>query len=77
METTLTRIAEIARERPKEKFTSLAHLLSKEMLKACHKELKSGKVPGIDYQTKKEYEANLDANIEALVEKLKRKSYRP
>jgi retron-type reverse transcriptase len=77
METKLARIAEIARERPKEKFTSLAHLLSEEMLKACHKVLKSGKAPGIDHQTKKEYEANLEANIEALVVKLKRKSYRP
>lgn len=77
METKLARIAEIARERPKEKFTSLAHLLNADMLKACHKELKSGKAPGVDQQTKKDYGENLDTNIEVLVEKLKQKSYRP
>ena len=77
METKLTRIAEIARERPKEKFTSLAHLLNAEMLAECHKELKSGKAPGVDQQTKTLFGENLHTNIETLVENLKTKSYRP
>ena len=77
METKLARIAEIARERPTETFTSLAHLLNAEMLAECHKELKSGKAPGVDQQTKTLYEENLHTNIGALVEELKKKSYRP
>lgn len=77
MATKLARIAEIAKERPSEKFTSLAHLLDETMLKACHKELSSGKAPGIDRVTKEEYEANLDENITNLVNRLKRKAYRP
>lgn len=77
MSTKLARIAEIAKERPSEKFTSLAHLLDEAMLKACHKELSKGKAPGIDRVTKEEYEANLDENITNLVNRLKRKAYRP
>jgi len=75
--TKLTRIAEIAKERPNEKFTSLAHLLSEELLEQCHHELKSGKAPGIDQITREEYEKELDENIAKLVARLKNKSYRP
>ena len=39
METKLARIAELAKARPQEKFTSLAHLLSKEMLEKSHRSL--------------------------------------
>lgn len=77
MSTKLARIAEIARERPEEKFTTLAHLLDEEMLKQCHAELKKGKALGIDHVSKEEYETNLDANIADLVARLKRKAYRP
>lgn len=77
METKLARIAEIARGRPNEKFTSLAHLLNEEMLKQCHAELSRGKAPGTDQVTKEEYEADLDENIAGLVARLKKKAYRP
>lgn len=77
MSTKLARIAEIASERPEEKFTTLAHLLDEEMLKQCHAELKKGKALGIDHVSKEEYEVNLDTNIADLVARLKRKAYRP
>lgn len=77
MSTKLARIAEIARERPEERFTTLAHLLDEEMLKQCHAELKRGKALGIDHVSKEEYEANLETNIADLVARLKRKAYRP
>ena len=77
METKLARIAELAKARPQEKFTSLAHLLSKEMLEKSHRSLESGKAPGVDEIGKAEYEANLQANLEELVGRLKRKAYRP
>jgi RNA-directed DNA polymerase len=55
MYTKLDRIAEIARNNPKEKFTSLMHLVNKEMLTICHKELGGNKATGVDKVTKEEY----------------------
>lgn len=77
MSTTLARIAEIAKERPKEKFTSLAHLLNEDFLKECHRELESKKAPGTDGITKVDYDTNLNTNIADLVMRLKTKAYRP
>lgn len=77
METKLIRITEIAKEKPKEVFTSLYHHLNKEMLIQCHKELAGNKAAGIDEMTKAEYDMSLDDNINKLVEKLKKHSYKP
>ena len=77
METKLARIAEIAKEKPKEQFTSMYHLLNKEMLLLCHAELDANKATGIDQVTKEEYERNQDENINSLVERLKNKAYKP
>ncbi len=77
METKLTRIAEIAKTRPKEKFTSLAHLINEEMLVQCHVEMKANKAPGIDGTTKLEYEENLEQNIDDLLHRMKSRAYRP
>jgi group II intron reverse transcriptase/maturase len=66
-----------AREDPKCKFTSLAHLLSEEFLKGCFWELKRDKASGIDGVTVQEYEVNLEENLKDLVERLKAKRYRP
>ena len=77
METKLARIAEIAKEKPKEQFTSLYHLLNKEMLLECHAELDANKATGIDHVTKAEYERNIEENINSLVERLKNKAYKP
>ncbi len=63
METKLTRIAEVAKARPSEKFTSLAHLINEEMIKECHKEMNKKKAAGIDEVTKEEYEMNLDVVV--------------
>jgi len=43
METKLARIAEIARAKPKDQFTSLAHLINAEIIKACHKQMDKNK----------------------------------
>lgn len=77
METKLERIAEISAHSPRPEFTSLYHLINKDMLLQCHKELDGSKAVGIDEITKKEYERNLEQNIDGLVERLKRKSYKP
>jgi RNA-directed DNA polymerase len=70
-------IASKAKEDPKCRFTSLAHLLNEEFLKECFRELKRGKSPGIDGVTISEYEKQLDENIADLVERLKAKQYKP
>jgi RNA-directed DNA polymerase len=77
MSTKLDRIAEIATEKPKEQFTSLIHLIDKEMLKQCHKELDGNKATGTDNVTKKEYEMNLEENIDNLIICMKNHTYRP
>ncbi len=77
METKLTRIAEVAKARPSEKFTSLAHLINEEMIKECHKEMSKKKAAGIDEVTKEEYEMNLDENVKDLINRMKRQAYKP
>lgn len=77
METKLERIADKSAHEPKPEFTSLYHLINKELLMQCHRELDGSKAVGIDEVTKKEYGENLEQNIEGLVERLKRKSYKP
>jgi len=77
METKLARIAEIAKAKPKEQFTSLYHLLNREMLFECHAELEANKATGIDQVSKAEYERNLEQNINSLVDRLRNKGYKP
>ncbi|MEC5426097.1 group II intron reverse transcriptase/maturase [Virgibacillus sp. C22-A2] len=77
MNTKLIRITELAQQNPEMKFTSLAHLLSEKALKQCHHELSGNKASGIDNITKAEYAENLQDNIANLIERLKKKSYRP
>jgi len=46
-------------------------------LKAAHQRQKKKKAVGIDGTTKSEYEQNLDENLESIIERMKRFSYRP
>ena len=66
-----------AREDPKCKFTSLAHLLSEDFLRECFRELKRDKASGIDGVTVQEYGVNLEENLKDLVGRMKAKRYRP
>ncbi len=77
MQTKLGRIAEIAKERPEERFTSLAHLINEESLIQAHRQMKAEKAPGIDKVTKDKYEENLTEKVRGLITRMKRNSYRP
>jgi hypothetical protein len=77
LETKLAMIAKVAKEKPKEKFTSLVHLLDVEMLMKCHHELKRNKAYGTDKVTKDAYEENLLKNIKMLHESIKNITYKP
>jgi group II intron reverse transcriptase/maturase len=75
--TQLVKIAERAKEKPRETFTSLYHLLNKEMLEICHGELQPNKATGVDQVTKTEYTEKLDENIADLTARLKSHNYKP
>jgi RNA-directed DNA polymerase len=77
METQLTRIAEVAKKCPKERFTSLAHLINETTLRDCHREMEARKAPGIDKVSKEEYEQNLTENLRELVNQMKQQAYKP
>lgn len=77
METKLIRIAEAAKMRPNEKFTSLAHIINEETIKECHKEMSRKKAAGVDEVTKEEYELNLESNVKDLINRMKRQAYKP
>ena len=55
METKLARISQLSKENPDMVFTSLGHLINKEMLKSCHTQMDGTKAVGIDGITKEEY----------------------
>jgi len=77
METKLARISQLSKENPQMVFTSIGHLINKEMLKLCHEKMDGNKAVGIDRITKEEYEKKLDENLDKLVESIKRKAYKP
>ena len=77
MSTKIARINQIAKEKPKEVFTSIYHLINYELLKECFDKLDGNKATGLDKVTKDMYLMNLDENLNKLVDKLKTKSYRP
>jgi len=77
VETQLERIARIAKDKPNEKFTSLIHLINKESIIACHKEMNGKKAGGEDKVTKEIYEAKLEENVEDLISRMKRQAYKP
>jgi len=77
VETKLQRIAEKARQEPKFQFTSLFHLMNEEHLLGCFERLRKDAAAGIDEVTKSEYETHLTANLQELVKRLHRMSYRP
>jgi retron-type reverse transcriptase len=77
METKLTRIAQIAKERPDARITSLAGLINKESLKESHRKMCGNKAARMDKITKDEYDRNLDVNIESLLDRMKKQAYKP
>ena len=77
METKLARISQLSKENPDMVFTSIGHLINKELLMECHKTMDGKKAVGIDRVTKEDYGRNLEENLDKLVGRLKQKSYKP
>ncbi len=72
----LERIRKVAKERKKERFTALFHHISSELLEQVFFELKENAAPGVDRLTWKDYEADLERNIEDLHNRIQRGAYR-
>src|SRR5439155_335364 len=76
MSTQLDQIAKKAKSNPKLRFTSLAHLLTPEFLTETWKQMNRRGASGVDGETTKEFEQDLDTRVQELSERLKRGAYR-
>jgi RNA-directed DNA polymerase len=72
----LDRIRQAARQRKKERFTSLYHHLSVAMLRTAFFALKRDAAPGVDGLTWEAYATDLDRRIEDLHSRVQRGAYR-
>ena len=77
MGTKLERISQLSSENPDMVFSSIGHLINKELLRQCHEEMDGDKAVGIDGVTKENYGMELDENLDRLVERLKSRAYKP
>lgn len=59
------------------KVENLIHLVNKERLKEQHRKQQKKKASGVDKVTKEKYDKNLDENIDNLIERMKKFSYKP
>jgi group II intron reverse transcriptase/maturase len=72
----LDRVARLAKERPRMRFTSLAHLMDEKFLKGAWQRVRKDGAVGVDQQSAKEYAVNLDANLRGLCERLRSGRYK-
>src|SRR4051812_17486831 len=68
-------IAQVARERPQEVFTSLNHYLDVQWLKAAYGRVKPNSAPGVDGQSWADYGKDLEKNLLNLLNRVKSGSY--
>jgi RNA-directed DNA polymerase len=74
--TRLRRVAELAREMPQQALTTLAHYIDEDFLHEAYRKTRKDGASGIDGQTAEAYEANLGANLKALLARFKSGRYR-
>src|ERR1700675_4266976 len=72
----LGRIRQAAKQRKKEKLTTLFHHISVGLLRLAFFEIKKDAAPGVDGVTWQDYEADLDRKIEDLHDRVHRGAYR-
>jgi RNA-directed DNA polymerase len=76
MSTQLDRITNKARSQSKLRFTSLAHLLTPEFLIETWKQINRRGASGVDGETAKEFERDLDTRVQELCQRLKQGTYK-
>ena len=72
----LARIRQAAKLRKKERFTSLLHHVSVDLLRLSFFALKKDAAPGVDGLAWRDYETNLEDNLEDLHDRVQRGAYR-
>ena len=72
----LARIRQAAKLRKKERFTSLLHHVSVDLLRLSFFALKKDAAPGVDGLAWRDYETNLEGNLEDLHDRVHRGAYR-
>src|SRR5487761_510439 len=72
----LARVRQAARQRKKERFTSLLHHINAAMLRTAFYAIKRDAAPGVDGMTWETYEQDLDRRIEELHARVQRGAYR-
>ncbi len=70
------RVAELAKQSPPMGFTSLAYLMDSAWLHEAYQRTRKDGAAGVDGTTAAEYEANLEANLRALLDRAKAGTYR-
>ena len=73
----LSSLSMSAKSSPTKQFISLAHNLNVELLKDCYFNLDRNKAVGVDKVSWQEYRRDLDNNLISLVERLKKKKFKP
>jgi RNA-directed DNA polymerase len=76
VQTSLQAIAKKASEQPEYRFRNLFGMLNEEMLMESWQFIRKDAASGVDRVSAKEYEQNLEGNIQRMVDELKRKRYR-
>lgn len=70
------RIAQLAAQSPRMAFTSLNHYLDLDWLHEAFRRTRKDGAPGVDGQTWSDYEANLEENLQSLLNRAKSGTYR-
>ena len=74
--TRLQRVAELAKGAPGMAFTTLAHHIDVEFLKEAFRRTRKDGATGVDGQSAAEYAANLEGNLQSLLDRAKSGTYR-
>lgn len=74
--TRLQRVTELAKLAPDMAFTTLAHHIDVAFLKEAYRRTRKDGATGVDGQTAAEYEANLEENLQSLLDRAKSGTYR-
>src|SRR5829696_8048452 len=74
--TKLERIAKLAKEAPDMAFRNLAHHIDIDWLREAHRRTRKDGACGTDGQSAEEYAANLEVNLQSLLDRAKSGTYR-
>jgi group II intron reverse transcriptase/maturase len=74
--TKLQRIAELARKAPEMVLTTLAHHIDIEFLREAYRRTRKDGAAGVDGKTAEQYEKDLEANLQSLLERFKSGTYK-